>query len=86
MVLKFGKGNQQLTIYFSILIALLVVVLAWFFLYRTKTGYKLRTVGVNHNFARYVGINAVSIAAVRSAVSVVLARSCPTTSTIPGSI
>ncbi len=64
MVLKFGKGNQQLTIYFSILIALLVVVLAWFFLYRTKTGYKLRTVGVNHNFARYVGINAVSIAIV----------------------
>ena len=64
MVLKLGKGNQQLTIYFSILIALLVVILAWFFLYRTKTGYKLRTVGVNHNYARYVGINAVSIAIV----------------------
>ncbi|MBR5754417.1 MAG: ABC transporter permease, partial [Erysipelotrichaceae bacterium] len=46
----------------SIIIALLVVILAWYFLYRTKTGYKLRTVGVNHNFAKYVGINAVSIA------------------------
>ena len=62
MVLKIGQGNKQLTIYFSILIALLVVILSWYFLFRTKTGYKLRTVGVNHNFAKYVGINAVSIA------------------------
>ncbi|MBR5755854.1 MAG: ABC transporter permease, partial [Erysipelotrichaceae bacterium] len=53
MVLKLGKGNKQLTVYFSIIIALLVVILAWYFLYRTKTGYKLRTVGVNHNFAKY---------------------------------
>ena len=62
MVLKFGKGNKQFTLYFSLILAILVVVLAWYFLYRTKTGYKLRTVGVNQFFARYVGINAVSIA------------------------
>lgn len=62
MVQKWGKGNSQFTLYYSLFIAIIVVILAWIYLYRTKHGYKLRTVGVNRNFANYVGINAVSIA------------------------
>ena len=62
MVLKWGKGNNQFTFFFSLFIAIAVIVLAWFFLYRTKTGYKLRMTGENRHFAKYVGINVVSIA------------------------
>ena len=61
MVMKWGKGNSQFTLFFSLFVALLVVVLAWYFLYRTKMGYKFRMVGVNGNFAKYVGINVVFI-------------------------
>lgn len=64
MVMKFGKGNDQFTLYFSLFVALVIVVLAYYFLYRTKSGYKLRTIGVNQNFGRYVGINVASIAIV----------------------
>ena len=62
MVMKWGKGNSQFTLFFSLFVAILVVILAWYFLYRTKMGYKLRMVGVNGNFAKYVGINVVSVA------------------------
>ena len=64
MVMKFGKGNNQFTLYFSLFVALIVVILAYYFLFRTKTGYKLRTIGVNQNFGRYVGLNVASIAIV----------------------
>ena len=62
MVLRFGKGNNQFTLYFSMLVAIAVIIIAWFFLYRTKQGYKLRMTGENKHFARYVGINVASIA------------------------
>ena len=62
MTLKFGRGNNQFTLFLSFFVVLAVVILAWYFLFRTKTGYKLRTVGVNANFAKYVGINIVNVA------------------------
>lgn len=59
--IRFGNGDK-LTIFFSLAVALLVVVLAWVLLYRTKFGFKLRQVGENKNFAKYVGISVTSVA------------------------
>lgn len=62
MVTKIRIGNEKLVIFYSLFVALLIVVIAWFFLYRTKVGFKLRQVGENANFARYVGISVPAIA------------------------
>lgn len=59
---KIRIDGDKLTIYWSVIIAIVVVVLAWLFLYRTKTGFKLRTVGANGNFAKYVGVSVPAIA------------------------
>jgi len=61
-VLRQNIGNSYIKVYFSLFVALAIVVLAYLFLYRTKTGFKLRQVGQNANFAKYVGINVTSIA------------------------
>ncbi len=62
MVTKIDVGGERLIIYYSLFLALAVVVIGWFFLYRTKTGFKLRQVGENRNFAKYVGISVSGIA------------------------
>jgi len=62
MVTKVDVGGERLIIYYSLFLALAVVVIGWFFLYRTKTGFKLRQVGENRNFAKYVGISVSGIA------------------------
>lgn len=41
----------------SLVIALAMVVFTWFFLYKTKWGHRIRLIGVNPNYARYIGIN-----------------------------
>ncbi len=46
----------------GILIGLVVVVLAYFFIYRTKWGYSIRMVGANSNFAKYSGISVMTVA------------------------
>lgn len=43
------------------LIAVAVCLLAWVFLYKTKTGYELRLAGSNREFARYSGISIVKV-------------------------
>ena len=68
MVIRTGKGNDQFTFYFSFLLAIAVIILAWFFLYRTKQGYKLRMTGENKHFAKYVGINVVNVAILSQAL------------------
>ncbi|MDO4500934.1 MAG: ABC transporter permease [Erysipelotrichaceae bacterium] len=65
---KIKINGDKLTIYYSIIIALAVVILAWFFLYRTKTGFKLRMVGVNANFAKYVGVSVPMVAILAQAI------------------
>lgn len=42
---------------FSIIIALLVAIGAYIFLYRTKWGFAIRTTGSNPKYAKYLGIN-----------------------------
>lgn len=48
-------GSAQ--VHIGLLIGLVVVVVAWFLLYKSKFGYESRTVGTNRAFARFSGIN-----------------------------
>ena len=48
-------------IHVGLIIALLVAVVGYVFLYKTKTGYELRITGENEHFARYSGINVVKV-------------------------
>ncbi|MCD8155194.1 MAG: ABC transporter permease [Clostridiales bacterium] len=48
-------------VHLGIVIALVVAVLGYFFLYRTKIGYELRLTGENGEFARYSGISIVKV-------------------------
>ena len=73
MVTKFNLDNGKLTIFYSLIIALIVVVIAWFFLYRSKTGFKLRKVGENKNFATYVGLSVGSLAIIAQLIGVFIA-------------
>ncbi len=54
-ILPFGKVHTGL------IIAILVAVLGWVFLYKTKMGYQLRIAGQNEAFAKYSGINIVKV-------------------------
>ena len=44
-------------VHIGLLIGLLVVVVAWFLLYKSNFGYESRTVGANRAFAKFSGIN-----------------------------
>ncbi len=52
----------------GIIIALVIVVLAWLFLYRTKWGFKLRVVGQNPTFAKYAGMSVGAIAIISQVI------------------
>ena len=52
------KGTR---IHAGIIIAILVCVVVWFFLFRSRFGYKLRVTGDNASFAKYAGISAASV-------------------------
>ncbi len=45
-------------VHLGIIIALILSVLVWFFLFRSRLGYELRVTGDNKEFARYAGIRA----------------------------
>lgn len=46
------------TLHYGIFVALAMVVVMWFILEKTKTGYELKSVGYNDNAARYAGMSA----------------------------
>ena len=50
---KVFEGTQ---VSYGIFIAILMSVLCWFFLYRTRWGYAIRMVGINKEFSMYSGI------------------------------
>ncbi len=64
------KGTN---IHLGLLIAFLVAVLGYVFLFKTKTGYELRLTGENENFARYSGINIVKVILISQMVGGVIA-------------
>ena len=72
MTIKLKIGSQSLNVFTSLFIALLVAFGAWLFLYHTKTGFKLRQVGQNTNFAKYVGISVPAIAILAQIIGGVL--------------
>lgn len=45
------------TLHYGIIVALLMVVLMWWILEKTKTGYELKAVGFNEHASRYAGMN-----------------------------
>ena len=57
-----GKGSNKITIYWGILLALIVVFAGWLILFKTKFGFKLRMVGQNKNFAKYIGVGVPTVA------------------------
>ncbi|SHF23747.1 ABC transporter permease [Caloramator proteoclasticus] len=48
-------------LHYGILIAILMIIITYFFLFRTKWGYAIRMVGFNSKFAIYSGINNKSV-------------------------
>jgi len=48
-------GNSKLT--WGFVIALIVAVVVWFFMYRTRWGYAIRMIGINESFSLYSGMN-----------------------------
>ena len=56
-VTTYGKGNSKLTVYWAVILAAIVVFVGWLILYRTKFGFRLRMVGHNKNFAKYIGVS-----------------------------
>ncbi|MCI8418252.1 MAG: ABC transporter permease [Lachnospiraceae bacterium] len=52
---------QGTNIHVGLILAILVAVLGYLFLFKTRTGYELRLTGENENFARYSGINIVKV-------------------------
>ena len=50
-LLKFGRVN----IHYGLVIVVLLIVIAYIFLYHTKWGYALRSTGINERFAKYTG-------------------------------
>ena len=53
--------GTNFTMRYGFFIGLIVVFLAWLFLYKTKWGYKIRQIGQNPNFAKYVGVGVVGL-------------------------
>ena len=64
------KGTN---IHLGLLIAFVVAVFGYVFLYKTRTGYELRLTGENENFARYSGINIVKVILISQMVGGVIA-------------
>lgn len=52
-----GQLVPKTRIHWGIVIVLVIVVLAYIVMYKTRWGYSLKAVGLNENFARYAGIN-----------------------------
>lgn len=53
---RIPKMVPKTNLSWGIVLALIVTVLVWFFMYRTKWGYAIRMVGLNQSFAKYSGI------------------------------
>ena len=67
---KLVKGTN---IHLGLIFALLVAVLGYVFLYKTKIGYELRITGENEEFARYSGINVVKVILISQLVGGIIA-------------
>lgn len=56
-------------VHFGLILALVLCLFLWFLLSKTKIGFKIRVVGENRFFSRYVGINAPAVMVVAQVVA-----------------
>lgn len=62
VILTFKKFmGTNFTMRIGLIIGLVVVVISYIFLYKTKWGFKIRQIGQNPNFALYAGVGVVSL-------------------------
>lgn len=55
--MRFIKLIPKTKVHFGLIIALLVTVAAYVFLYKTKFGFAIRATGINRKYAKHIGIN-----------------------------
>lgn len=61
-VLTFRKFmGTHFTLRLGLIIGLIVVVVSWAFLFKTKWGFKIRQLGHNPNFAKYAGVSVIGM-------------------------
>ncbi len=53
----YGLFVEPTRLHFGLIIAIIMAVLVYIFLWRTTIGYRIRAVGLNQNASRYAGIN-----------------------------
>lgn len=78
--LKFQKSAQLATsiipktrVHMGLFIVILMIILTYIFLYRTKWGYELRVTGENPEFAKYSGMNTFKIIIISQVVGCAIA-------------
>jgi simple sugar transport system permease protein len=57
MLVPGGRLTQILGVHWGWILALVLVLVAWFYFNRTKQGYEISVVGASENTARYAGMN-----------------------------
>lgn len=57
MLVPGGRLSQVFGVHWGWILALVIVVVAWFYYNKTKQGYEISVVGESENTARYAGIN-----------------------------
>lgn len=58
---KFPKAFGMFNVHIGFVIAILVVIAGYIYLYKSKRGYEIRMVGQNTSFAKYSGINVMKV-------------------------
>jgi ABC-type uncharacterized transport system permease subunit len=58
---QFAKILHGTRIHGGLILAIVMIILVYLFLYRTRWGYALRMTGLNIEYARYTGINTVAV-------------------------
>lgn len=58
---KLIKIIPKTRIHFGLIVAIVMIVICYFYMYRTRWGYRTRLTGLNSSFARYSGIQTTSV-------------------------
>lgn len=66
---KFGRVN----IHWGLVIGLILIVISYLVIYRTKAGYALRTTGLNEKFAKYTGLDTPKIIIITQVIGTAIA-------------
>ena len=58
---KLIKLIPKTRVHFGLIIAIIMIIVAYYLMYRTRWGYRIRVTGLNSSFARYSGIKTASV-------------------------